>query len=146
MIGASLSTVGALHAEICAMLCETHANDGALGAFAADMGPPLTLLGALQGLWCAILAHEDATDGRMRANLGRQSVLLARYAAMMARECAIAGGMSTFQRLLGDVHGLLRRRRGRCGCFYYKLDVSERVSRTDTTEYVACCKEKGTCG
>jgi hypothetical protein len=30
--------------------------------------------------------------------------------------------------------------------FYYKLDVNKRVSQTDTTEYVACCKEKGTCG
>jgi hypothetical protein len=30
--------------------------------------------------------------------------------------------------------------------FYYKLDVSKRVSQSDTTEYVACCHDKGTCG
>jgi|GEM_PF-2137807 len=30
--------------------------------------------------------------------------------------------------------------------FYYKLEVSKRVAQTDTTEYVACCKAKGTCG
>lgn len=30
--------------------------------------------------------------------------------------------------------------------FYYKLDVSKRVAQTDTTEYVACCKDKGSCG
>jgi hypothetical protein len=30
--------------------------------------------------------------------------------------------------------------------FYYKLDVNKRVSQTDTTAYVACCKDKGTCG
>jgi hypothetical protein len=30
--------------------------------------------------------------------------------------------------------------------FYYKLEVTKRVARTDTTEYVACCKEKGSCG
>lgn len=29
--------------------------------------------------------------------------------------------------------------------FMYKLEVAKRVARTDTTEYVACCKEKG-CG
>jgi hypothetical protein len=30
--------------------------------------------------------------------------------------------------------------------FYYKLDVNKRVAQTDTTDYVACCKDKGTCG
>ncbi len=30
--------------------------------------------------------------------------------------------------------------------FYYKLDVNRRVAQTDTSEYVACCKDKGTCG
>ena len=30
--------------------------------------------------------------------------------------------------------------------FYYKLDVNKRVAQADTTDYVACCKEKGTCG
>jgi hypothetical protein len=30
--------------------------------------------------------------------------------------------------------------------FYYKLDVNKRVAQSDTTDYVACCKEKGTCG
>jgi hypothetical protein len=90
MSGAHLSIGGALHAETCAIVRDTHANEGALGAFAADIGPPFTLLGALQGLDCAILAHEDAIDGGMCANLGRQSVLLARYDAIVARECAIA--------------------------------------------------------
>jgi len=30
--------------------------------------------------------------------------------------------------------------------FYYKLDVNKRVAQTDTTEYIQCCKDKGTCG
>jgi hypothetical protein len=30
--------------------------------------------------------------------------------------------------------------------FYYKLDVSKRSSQSDTTDYVACCKEKNACG
>jgi hypothetical protein len=30
--------------------------------------------------------------------------------------------------------------------FYYTLDVSKRVDQADTTAYVSCCKEKGTCG
>ncbi|MGH7281877.1 MAG: hypothetical protein ACRELY_10165, partial [Polyangiaceae bacterium] len=30
--------------------------------------------------------------------------------------------------------------------FYYKLEVTLRVAQTDTPEYVACCKEKGSCG
>jgi hypothetical protein len=30
--------------------------------------------------------------------------------------------------------------------FYYKLDVSKRIAQTDTPDYVACCKEKGSCG
>jgi len=30
--------------------------------------------------------------------------------------------------------------------FYYKLDVERRVTRAVTPEYLACCKDKGTCG
>jgi hypothetical protein len=30
--------------------------------------------------------------------------------------------------------------------FYYKLDVSKRVSRSDTADYAACCQAKGSCG
>ena len=30
--------------------------------------------------------------------------------------------------------------------FYYRLEVSKRASRTDTTDYVQCCKDKGSCG
>lgn len=30
--------------------------------------------------------------------------------------------------------------------FYYKIDVNKRVSQMDTPEYVACCKERGSCG
>jgi len=30
--------------------------------------------------------------------------------------------------------------------FYYKLEVSRRLSQTDTPAYVACCKDRGTCG
>jgi hypothetical protein len=30
--------------------------------------------------------------------------------------------------------------------FYYKLDVERQVTRAATPEYLACCKDKGTCG
>lgn len=30
--------------------------------------------------------------------------------------------------------------------FYYKLDVEKQVTRAVTPEYLACCKDKGTCG
>jgi hypothetical protein len=30
--------------------------------------------------------------------------------------------------------------------FYYKIEVSKRVAQMDTNEYVACCRERGTCG
>jgi hypothetical protein len=30
--------------------------------------------------------------------------------------------------------------------FYYKLDLERQVTRAATPEYLACCKEKGTCG
>jgi hypothetical protein len=30
--------------------------------------------------------------------------------------------------------------------FHYRLDVSKRVARADTPDYVECCKAKGTCG
>jgi hypothetical protein len=30
--------------------------------------------------------------------------------------------------------------------FYYKLDVVQRAFRADTTEYMTCCREKGSCG
>ncbi len=30
--------------------------------------------------------------------------------------------------------------------FYYKLDLERQVTRSATPEYLACCKDKGTCG
>lgn len=148
-----LAALGSIAMTACASYTQFHPTTPAEVAAGSPLGPSYALM-PLPNDDDALLGRvllEVPENGRSLDEVSRPNDCAAKLSPK--KEGPLASTFEDGQELAGG--GRARAALGAFGFegdaqtathFYYKLEVSKRVSQSDTTEYVACCKEKGSCG